>query len=492
MPAGPLADWTENDWEMLLHHVEIGRVIPIVGRDLLRIRPSEDAPEELLYDYIARKLLEEHEGPQPPGSQPTLNDAVCRCLATRRVLPWHLPLSVRRILQELKTTAEGGCEVPKPLRDLVEIVDFPLFVSTTLDPLLQRAIECSAIGGRRRTPRVFSFDPKPATGRRVEDLPATVEVDPDSPIIYHLMGRLDVDARRFDPGNVVLSDEDTLEFVCSLLSENRERVPVNLLNELSRSQLLLLGCNFSDWLARFFLRAARRGRLSTEGSQSMTPSIQYVVDDYTPRDANLVLFVEQFWPTTRIYRTGNVVGFLEELNKRWKERNSDRIAAQVSEPADSGYDDVSVIETQKNGVFISYAREDEAAAKQVYAGLEGIPTWMDRADLHAGHNWDEQIEEHLASCQVFMPLISKNTNSRIEGYYFREWRSAVERWKSMHESARFIWPILIDDTRMSLARVPKAFHNFQWASLPGGKLSPEFRKDLEAYLASIPTASAIK
>lgn len=486
MPAGPLADWTENDWEMLLHHVEIGRVIPIVGRDLLEVRPKENEPPVLLYDYIARQLLHEYEGAAANDNpDPTLNDAVCRCLATRRVLPWHLPLSVRRILQELKMTEKGGCEIPKPLRDLVEIADFPLFVSTTQDPLLQRAVESSSIGGRKRTPRVLAFDPKPSTGRRVEDLPATSDLDANTPYIYHLMGRLDVDARRFEPGNVVLSDEDMLEFICALLSENRERVPVNLLNELSTSQLLLLGCSFSDWLARFFLRATRRGRLSTDGGQSVSPAIQYVVDDYTPKDANLVLFVEQFWPTTRIYRRGNVFGFLEELNRRWKDRNGDRIAAWTSEAAEA--DDLPDfdIQSQKHGVFISYAREDEAAAKQVHAGLEGIPVWMDRADLHAGQLWDEEIEENLNACLVFMPLISKNTNSRIEGYYFREWRTAVERWKSMHESARFIWPIVIDDTKVSLARVPKAFHNFQWAQLTGGKITPEFRRELQEYLQSL-------
>lgn len=478
--ASPLREWTEGDWEMLLNHIETGRVIPIVGRDLLRVKLPGEAQEILLQSYIARRLLEIY-GLITPGAAtaPNLNDAVCLCLA-RRVLPLEIPYTVRKILQELQAKSH---DIPAPLRHLAEITDFRLYVSTTFDSLMQRAIEQTMLGGQARAPRIFSFDPKPSTGRRVEDLPPLNARQDGRPSIYHLMGHLDADARRFDPGNVVLSDEDLLEFICALLSENRERVPVNLLNELSSNHLLLLGCNFTDWLARFFLRATRRNHLlSAPGDYTSGPTIQYVVDDMTLQDTNLVLFVEQFWPNTRVYRTQDVVDFLQELNTRWRARNEDKLTEQTE--ALPGVSAALGEEPDNSRIFVSYAREDEQAARKICEGLRELGVWLDQAELNPGVNWDDSIQRSLEKCRVFLPVISRSSNTRREGYFFKEWRMASERSQFMPNDARFIWPVVIDDSKQVSARVPREFLKAQWTNLPGGGVTGDFFLQLKGYLSS--------
>ena len=111
-----------------------------------------------------------------------------------------------------------------------------------------------------------------------------------------------------------ISDEDILEFICVLQSENF--CPEKLFSELENNNLLLLGCGFSDWLERFFLRMAKRHRLSDPRS-----FVEVVADSRTPGDPNLVLFLQQVSSRTKIFRPGDVskplvekVGDLEAVN----------------------------------------------------------------------------------------------------------------------------------------------------------------------------------
>ena len=63
----------------LLEFVEDGKVVPIVGEELLRIR--QDGDEIPLYRYIADKLAERLEIPAASLSpEPSLNAVVCHYL----------------------------------------------------------------------------------------------------------------------------------------------------------------------------------------------------------------------------------------------------------------------------------------------------------------------------------------------------------------------------------------------------------------------------
>jgi hypothetical protein len=345
---------------------------------------------------------------------------------------------------------------------------------------MERALQSSSAGGEPRRPAVYGYDPKPPSGKAVEDLPLSTR-SAYQPVLYHLMGRLTVNS-----SNVVVSDEDLLEFVCALYSENKKRVPVNLLNEFSKNHLLLLGCSFSDWLARFFLRAAKRRRLSTRpDDERLRNIVEYVVDDYAPQEKNLVLFLEQFWTSTRIFRSGNVVGFVNELRRRWGERNPQKIAAATEPPKKIVASERLPAAMPDGGIFISYAREDQAAVERLRAGLKDFPVWFDQAKLEAGDGWERKIEDNIARCRFFMPIISKTTNRRLEGFFRREWNQAADRTRAMDDDIRFIVPIAIDDTKAATARVPKPFLRVHWWQLPDGEPTSQFKDEIRALFASL-------
>ena len=73
-------------------------------------------------------------------------------------------------------------------------------------------------------------------------------------MVYHLFGKLSASP------TYVISDEDLLEYMCALQSEHL--APERLFYELEHNHLLIIGSNLTNWLARLFLRMAKRQRLS--------------------------------------------------------------------------------------------------------------------------------------------------------------------------------------------------------------------------------------
>ena len=98
-----------------------------------------------------------------------------------------------------------------------------------------------------------------------------------------------------------------LEFICALQSEHL--TPEKLFHELEHNHLLFIGSNFSNWLARLFLRMAKRQRLSDPRDVG-----EILADDHSSEDERLVAFLQQVSVRTRIY--GGAERFVNELHDR--------------------------------------------------------------------------------------------------------------------------------------------------------------------------------
>ncbi len=137
-----------------------------------------------------------------------------------------------------------------------------------------------------------------------------------------------------------------------------------------------------------------------------------------------------------------------------------------------------------NAVFLSYASEDSEAAARICATLRaaGIEVWFDQSELRGGDAWDRQIKQQIHECALFIPIISAHSQSRLEGYFRREWKLASERTHDMAEEKAFLVPVVIDDTSERRASVPDRFREMQWSRLPGGETSPAFCERVKALL----------
>jgi TolB-like protein/Flp pilus assembly protein TadD len=130
----------------------------------------------------------------------------------------------------------------------------------------------------------------------------------------------------------------------------------------------------------------------------------------------------------------------------------------------------------RRAVFLSYASEDVEAAKRICEALRtaGIKVWFDQSELVGGDAWDQKIRRQIKECALFLPVISANTQARLEGYFRIEWKLAAQRTHAIAEERAFLLPVAIDGTRDGDALVPAEFKSVQWSRLPGGEVPAIF------------------
>jgi hypothetical protein len=445
--ADATTKFDEDAWDDLLNYIEEHQVIPIIGPDLLRV-PTERGLIPL-YEYLAEKLAAKLSVDAAQLPQPlTLNDVVSMYVAQRGRRE-EAYTRLRSIMREVQF------EPPEALKQLARITDFNLYVTTTFDPLLENAVNTERYAGQPGA-EVIAYTPN-----RVADLPAEL-ADLKRTVVYHLLGRLSASP------TYVISDEDMLEFVCALQSEHL--TPEKLFFELEHNHLLLIGSDFSNWMARLFLRMAKRKRLSDPRDVT-----EVFADDHTAKDQRLVAFLQQVSMRTRVY--GGGAPFVAELYKRWSARQAPVSASDANAPHRFM---PPALEMPENAVFISYAREDMEAVKRLKAGLDaaGITTWFDLDRLESGDDYDRKIRNNIARCSYFVPIISATTERRHEAYFRREWSYAVDRMRSMAGGSVFILPVRIDDTSDATALVPDQFKAVHMLHLENGEPTPEFIKRL--------------
>jgi len=443
-------DFDDDAWDDLLNYIEERRVIPIIGPDLLRVQT--DRGLRPLYEWLAGKLAARLQVDPVGLPQPlTLNDVVCSYLGQRGRRE-EAYTRLRSIMREVEF------EPPPALRQLVQVTDFDLFVTTTFDPLLERAVNLERYGGQPMA-EVIAYAPN-----RVADLPAE-RGQLQRAVVYHMLGRLSASP------TYVVSDEDMLEFICALQSEHL--TPEKLFHELEHNHLLLIGSDFSNWLARLFLRMAKRKRLSDPRDVG-----EVLADDHTLKDERLVAFLQQVSVRTRVY--AGAEAFVAELHSRWMSRRGGGAGAAASVPAPQRFLPPSR-EMPDNAIFVSYAREDLPAVQRLKASMDaaGLVTWFDLDRLEGGDDYDRKIHANIARCSYFVPVISANTQRRLEGYFRREWSYAVDRARNIAEGAVFIVPVCIDETTEAEALVPEKFKALHMTRVPAGEPGPEFLRRLQ-------------
>ena len=145
--------------------------------------------------------------------------------------------------------------------------------------------------------------------------------------------------------------------------------------------------------------------------------------------------------------------------------------------------------TASLAVFLSYASEDAPAAQRIAEALRvaGVEVWFDREELRGGDAWDQKIRQQIRDCRLFVPIISAHTEARLEGYFRREWKMAVDRTDDMASEVAFLVPVVIDDTPNSSAHVPERFRHVQWTRLPGGDTSAGFTEQVKRLLSPSPS-----
>jgi hypothetical protein len=222
--------------------------------------------------------------------------------------------------------------------------------------------------------------------------------------------------------------------------------------------LLLLGCNFPDWLTRFFLRLLSEERLDRRRGSDR---VEFIADHETPTDSNLVVFLRN--ARVELYEGTSAVAFVKELYRRWKEGNEGKEEPVIRKPISSEL------------VFLSYASEDRPKAIRLKNALRdaGLNVWLDqRGGLEIGDEYESVIEESIVKSKIFLACISENTVRAKPDRFFRtECRTALG--ENAMKGRPFIWPILLDETEENNTGIPPKLREFHMARCPNGVPSVE-------------------
>lgn len=441
-----IEDLDEFFWGDLLDYIDEGRVVVVVDSGLL---PVKHGGREIGFDALIAARLAARMKIDLGGidGTPRLDDVVSRYLLLPRARKEDLYVRIAQVVKELEL------QPPQALLDLAAVRRLDLFVTLAFDGLLTRAIDLVRHEGQSRT-EVVAFAPN-----RAADLPLPRE-RLTAPTVFHLLGR------QSSAPEWVICDEDRLEFLHALQDDARR--PKLLFDALRDGNLLLIGCRLPDWLARFFLRAAKNERLS-----SRRETVEYLVDPRAARDPALKTFLADFSPATRVVSL-EPGAFCAELRTRWEKRHP--AAAPTDAPAPESTP--ARTPSPDGAVFISYSSQDAAAVRGLAQSLDaaGIDVWFDRSELQPGDDWDRRIRRGVEASSLFMPVISRTTQdaARRRDFFWREWNAADERARGMAPDEPFLVPVVIDDTPPYGSVVPDRFRSAQWTVLPSGQTTPGF------------------
>lgn len=438
----------EYFWERLLQAIESGKVVPIVGRDALLVETS-DGPQS--YDHLLAVQMATAFKINTAELQPAfdLNDVVCRAANFRGTATQDCMTRIVAINQAMRF------EPPEALRLLARIPKFQLFVSLTFDSLLEQAVTAA----RGRPPVVASY---PSSTDHADFDPELVEAE--GCMVFQLLGRCSA-LRRF-----AVTEGQILEALHGVMSnENR---PKRLIDRLRDSHLLMLGTGLPDWPSRFLLRMARPGPLWNDRETDE------IVADCS--HDGLTTFLHRFSPEHSLTYRSSTLNFVRELERRWFERHPEpgRLAPDAdSDPSPGLHSDPDTEEVpaimEGGAVFVSYAREDRAAAFRLAERLSeaGVDVWVDRR-LAPGDAYRRIIERNIINCSAFVALLSGTTQDPSPRWYRREWSIASKQNEAYFgTNSNFVFPVIVDGTTsrdhvetLSLFGT----HGTQAAKAPGG------------------------
>ncbi len=441
-----MADLSEGFWDDLLDYVEDRTVVPVVGPELVTVREGDR--EVRLYRWVAERLAADLE--LPAAELPAdfgLNDVVSLHLRRRGEREELYP-HIHRMLRRAALAPSA------PLLALAGIPRFDLFVSLTFDSLLADAL----VSARGAAAEAIAYSPS-----TVRDLPAP-KAKLQQPAVFHLLGRASASP------DYAICDDDLLEFLHAM--QDKQRQPKTLFDELRGSHLLVLGCNFGDWLARFFLRTARNLELSQKRRRW-----DVLVGGPTVEESRLALFLESFSPDARLVPLAPAE-FVAELARRWQAAHPAAAPVEAAAGADGG----GRREVPDGAIFVSYASEDVQAAGRLAEGLRaaGLEVWFDKAALQLADDWARSIRRGIERASLFLPVVSRRSlaEENRRRYFWREWNDADDFARGMAPDEAFIVPVVIDDSRLDRVALPATFQRAQGAALAGGEVTPEVAEQL--------------
>lgn len=415
----------EKTWQLLKDAIYQNRVIPIIGDEFFY---AEIDGQRIPYvQYITKELTKKF--PIPDVYKDIINDKItldfnmiADAIRVSNIINSQMYGFLEKstnIYYEINTIVENTpiiCD--EKLIEFLNRIHFPIILTTSFIPGIEDALK-----NKIDNIHAKSYD---------KSLRVDIH-DNENNLVYYLFGK----CNKLNKGYMVTED-DLLDYMHYW--HNIESRPKELCKLLSSKFLLVLGCDYPNWLFRFFWHSIKNFNL-INGNEEVRG---IVAGNIIETDYELSHFLSRI--QTRAFGNSNIV--LDELLniciESYQEENSST--------------NISKITSDKPDVFISYAHEDAEIATEIAHTFEkfGAKVWFDSSSLVGSDLYDDIIYRKIQECERFIPILSSYTESAKRGYFRKEWSLSIEENKYRLGSP-YICPIIIDGTPKSSPRFPKEF-----------------------------------
>jgi len=393
----------DADWTSLVYAVERGQCTLMLGPDA--VTGSLDG--QVLPVHVAlAQFVKDRLGPSQADLDPYKPSSVAQA-----AVALEDPFTLQGWVKEFY---DVFVEDPGVLDDLAAL-PFELVINTSPGLSVQRRFE-------QVKPRTVS-DYYDCRARARPSLP-----DPavDAPLVYQLYGSLE------EPSSMVLSDNDRLDFIVSVVSDEPPLPPKlkSALRDPNRS-FLFVGFDLAQWQFRVLLHVLTKDsprRYKSFAFELVSASLDTEVRDF--------------------YRIGHKIHFVTGDIRQFGRDLRSRVTVAAPEDADVPGSDGDGLRPDAPLVFLCHASEDKAVAEQIAEQLErnGIQSWLDKDDLHAGDEWSEKITRAIQREVDYVAVLQSASMLRKDiAYVNREINLALDRQQEFRSNRRFILPVVLDD-----------------------------------------------
>lgn len=395
----------DRNWTLLMDAILERKVVLILGDNLFHMA---DNPEIKAYDYILKELNDKFASGQDyaPNFTEANEFIIEHNLRNRRSGDTtNIYYEIGKILK----TAKVSC--PPAINQLVESGFFPLVMTTSFIPEIGNVlgIRPSSVDAYRRTQNTI--------------LDASA-LSSSHPSLFHLFGQSSTLAKTY-----MVTEDDLLDYIhCWHDSETR---PSKITNYLSGKYLLILGCDYPNWLFRFFWHSIKdfKSSLANE-EQTGIVSLESSNDDKDLRN-----FLYRIQANVCLDASSFLNELLERLNTIRGDKENDN---QNDVTASSGDIDF----------FISYAKEDVDEAEfiantLIECGVDKDKIWFDKERLKVGEEYTAVIKQSINKAKRFVAVLSQTSLTEEPRYFKREWTFA-EKARELHFKGKYIIPIIVD------------------------------------------------
>jgi|WetSurMetagenome_2_1015567.scaffolds.fasta_scaffold01477_7 hypothetical protein len=419
----------EFNWEMFLDLSKDNLVIPVIGNELILVKNEENGEIIPLYDYITIKLSKKL---NVSTDNLNLGDFVLRHKNEQ-----FLDTYIRKMFNEV---IEEDNLVIEPLQKLARITDFNFYISTTFDNIFEQVLKKELVNHEiseidYSVPlRADSWPQKPINNKNVTT-------------VFKIFGNICKTG-----ACCAITDEEILEYIYSL--KNESQVARLLFDNISGKNILFLGCDFPNWLLRFFIRIITNERFTISNVTKV------IADNYICKDSKLSFFLEQY--KTQIIHLSdkqfeNPLVFINQLYDKWIKREE------------------SISKRYEGSVFLSFNHKDVDTVRLVRDEFraQGIDVWFDEQELKSGDSYNMLIRKKIINSVVFIAFISQNSLNTDCYTYKVEWDLAISRRKVKEDETdpnSFIKPIILDDTNVTDDRIPEVIRKLTIDKLSTQKL----------------------